>query len=99
MKLVLLQRRRFLDEERQMANDPRFNKSRFSTGVKRANTTDPRYAPSVRQGAPEPRRYAAEGRAGDTAFRKACFAESAERNQYAHADKIVIAKSPFAREE
>lgn len=83
-----------------MANDQRFSPKRFrAPGDARSNTSDPRYAPSVRQGAPEPKRFSAEGRAGDLAARKAYFAQSAERNQYAHADKIVIAKSPTAREE
>jgi hypothetical protein len=81
----------------QMANDPRFAQSRFSTGVKRSNTTDPRYAPRVREGAPDPRRYADEGRAADLATRKAFFDESAARNQYQH--PVVVGKAPHAREE
>jgi hypothetical protein len=62
-----------------------------------ANTTDPRYAPSRFRGAPDPRRSSAEGRAGDTAFRKACFDESAARNQYQH--PVVVGKAPHARKE
>jgi hypothetical protein len=83
-----------------MANnaDPRFQQSRFSTGVKKATTTDPRYAPPRFKGAPAPTRYADKGRSGGaSAISQKLHDESDQKNQYTH--PVVCSKEPTAREE
>ncbi len=61
--------------------------------------TDKRFSPSRFKGAPAPRRYSAEGRSDKAAeaTRKACFEESAARNQYRH--PVAVRTGPTARNE
>jgi hypothetical protein len=61
--------------------------------------TDKRFNPRRFKGAPAPRRYSAEGRSDKAAeaTRKACFEESALRNQYQH--PVVVGTEPTGRNE
>jgi len=66
-----------------MTKDPRFGTDKSPYELKEDGKAD--------------RRFKAEGRAGDDAFRIAAFEEGERRNQYVH--KVVCTKEPSARME
>jgi hypothetical protein len=59
--------------------------------------SDARFQAKRFSGAAAPRKISAEGRSGDDALRKACFEESATRQNYRR--PVYVGKERTAREE